>query len=414
MLNYGTSNILDLSESHKQRFFNLFFLLAIPTNLVSAIYNYYKDYYFVSIINIIQIIIFGLAIYLTSKNKYLYLRTCTLLLLSFTVIATAIYGNSGMEYRLMILMVPAVVLFDNKVKFIAFNLLMSIAFTYCRVIDLIQLGLNQNIVIITKSVQIFIPFILTYTTLFYFKKLYVKSQFKLEIAMNEVSKSNEMKERIMYSLAHDLRSPLSNVIAASQFLKDQNDISDIQMEFLNIIELSSTHSSAMIKELMDSNQMLMKQQQTQLISLNEMLSNVVTMSVFKAEEKNISVEFDASKCTGVVMADSFKIDRLFTNLLNNAIKFSPKSSVIQVAVTNENNHVIVSIKDQGVGIPEKHIGIIFDPFTKAKRVGTENEPSYGLGLSICKQIVELHGGIINVFSELGKGSEFIVRLPNAN
>ena len=411
ILDFGTNDIMDLSEAHKQRFFNLFLFLAIPSNLLLAIYNLLNGNYLHSSINLFQLLIFVIVFYFNRKRKYLYLRTCSLILLSLIIATSAIILKNGMEYRLLILMVVAVVLFENNLKFIAFTLSVSFAFTYCRILDYLHLGLEQNMIAF-KVLQIFVPFIFTYGSLFYFKKLYVKSQYHLQIALDEVSKSNEMKERIMYSLAHDLRSPLSNVIAASQFLKDQGTYTDIQTKFLDIIESSSAHSHAMIKELMDSNQVLVKQQEKQLLNVNDVLNSVVDQSVFKAREKNISFVYDASICKNMVLVDPFKIERLFTNLINNAIKFSHKSSTIEVAVSKENSNVLVSIKDQGVGIPEKQLGIIFDPFTKAKRLGTENEPSYGLGLSICKQIVETHGGIINVISELGKGSEFIVSLPN--
>jgi signal transduction histidine kinase len=103
--------------------------------------------------------------------------------------------------------------------------------------------------------------------------------------------------------------------------------------------------------------------------------------------------------------------RLISNLINNAIKFSHETQKIQVVISGINQQCHISIKDFGIGITPNQIPFIFDAFTKAKRKGTNNEASYGLGLSICKQIAQQHGGDITVTSELGKGSEFIVILP---
>jgi signal transduction histidine kinase len=102
---------------------------------------------------------------------------------------------------------------------------------------------------------------------------------------------------------------------------------------------------------------------------------------------------------------------VITNLVNNAIKFSPAGSVINIQVEKENKNALVIISDRGIGIPKEHHQDIFTMFTHARRKGTAGEVSHGMGLSICKQFVEEHGGYIAMESEVGKGTTFIVRLP---
>jgi signal transduction histidine kinase len=147
--------------------------------------------------------------------------------------------------------------------------------------------------------------------------------------------------------------------------------------------------------------------------LNLLIDNVVITSRIKAASKNITIDFHQDQTTCMAKVDMIKIDRLFSNLINNAIKFSYPAGTILVNISEQNNIAIISIKDHGVGIDEKNIASIFDPFTKAKRKGTNNEVSFGLGLSICKQITILHGGNIKVISELDKGAEFVVQLPTS-
>jgi hypothetical protein len=154
ILNFGTQSIQDITEIQKQRFFNLFFIIALLTNTFSSIYNLLKGNIFIAFINIFQISIFAFVIYLTYQGKYLFLRLGTLFLLSITVFATALFFDNGMEYRLMILMVPAVILFENIFKFLVYTFLMSLAFTYCRIDDFLHLGMALNIVLI-KGIQIF-------------------------------------------------------------------------------------------------------------------------------------------------------------------------------------------------------------------------------------------------------------------
>jgi len=113
----------------------------------------------------------------------------------------------------------------------------------------------------------------------------------------------------------------------------------------------------------------------------------------------------------VALIDPDKIDRVVTNLVNNAIKFSNPNSVINISLSREKDEAVIAVKDHGIGIPEDKKDRVFDTFTEAKRKGTSGEQSFGLGLSICKQIIEVHKGKILVESKEGQGSSFFVRLP---
>jgi signal transduction histidine kinase len=149
----------------------------------------------------------------------------------------------------------------------------------------------------------------------------------------------------------------------------------------------------------------------ELVDINKLVEGVLTMAVLRSKEKDIQFDFIKSDDNCILNLEQSKIQRLFSNLINNAIKFSNQSGKIIVQVSKLDQYCLVSVKDYGIGIAEKNVPLIFDAFTKAKRKGTKNEDSYGLGLSICKQIAEQHGGFIQVTSELGKGTEFIVSLP---
>ena len=410
ILNFGTHSIQDINDVQKQRFFNLFFIIALLTNTTSSIVNFLRGDIIVAFINIFQISIFALTIYITSQGKYLYLRLVTLFLLSITVFIAALFFDNGMEYRLMILMVPAVILFENTFKFLVYTFLMSLAFSFCRIDDFIHLGTELNIVLI-KGIQIFIPFIFMYAFLFYFKKMYTKSQYHLQIALNEVSKSNQMNEKILYSLAHDLRTPLSSITSIVNILKKHDGFSADEIKWLEMIELSSSNSNAMVNQLLESNDLMKNSVELQLMDLNILLENVVMASNLIAVTKKIKIDLQKEEPNCIANVDAIKIYRLISNLMNNAIKFSYESGTIEIKVSKFTDLATISIKDYGIGISENYSQSIFDPFTKAKRKGTNNEVSFGLGLYICKQIAELHGGTIKVISQPGQGSEFVVSLP---
>jgi signal transduction histidine kinase len=228
----------------------------------------------------------------------------------------------------------------------------------------------------------------------------------------DVSKSNDTKERIMYALAHDLRSPLTNVIGITKIMRHQgSNLTEEQFIWLNSIESAIQNSNSLVNELLQSNELLNQPANYGLCDLNKVVEAQIEMAILKSVEKNIQFEIIKTEESCILSLEQLKIQRLFSNLLNNAIKFSNQSGKIIVQVSKQDQYCRVSVMDFGIGIAEKNLPLIFDAFTKAKRKGTQNEDSYGLGLSICKQIAEQHGGNIKVISELGKGTEFIVRLP---
>jgi signal transduction histidine kinase len=410
LFEFGISDSEDLIELHKQRMLNLFVLLFTPFILLTLGVNLYNSKFDLAIINSIQVTIFGFAIWISPKKQFAFLRSCILVLLTIITFYVAVFFKNGAEYRLLVLMVVGAVIFDKNWKYIVFACFITLIFSYCRYLNFLENSLDHQLVLY-RVAQIFISFVLTCISLLYFKNIYIKSQLKLQIALKEVSDSNSVKERFMYSLAHDLRSPISNVIGITKIMRLEGDLNAEQLRWLDLIESSSVNSSTLINELLDSNELLTKLESLELVDINGLVRDMVLLSQIKASEKQISIEFLGSSFECILSIDVLKMKRLISNLINNAIKFSHETQKIQVVISGINQQCQISIKDFGIGITPNQIPFIFDAFTKAKRKGTNNEASYGLGLSICKQIAQQHGGDITVTSELGKGSEFIVILP---
>ncbi|OYU55620.1 MAG: hypothetical protein CFE25_11970 [Chitinophagaceae bacterium BSSC1] len=410
ILDFGITDSDDLVDLHKQRMFNLFAITVIPFIVFTLCINLNNGKFELAIINTIQLTIFGITIWIGYHKKYRFLRSLILVFLSIIAFYVALKFRNGSEYRVLVMMVAGAVIFDSNWKYIVFTLLLSIGFTYCRYLDIVANGIPSNL-IGYRVAQVFIPFIVACVSLLYLKNIYLKSQLKLQSALIEVSNSNVTKERIMYALAHDLRSPLSNVISITKIMRQQGNLTLEQLKWLDFIESASQNSNALVNELLQSNELLNQPENYESIDLNKLVEGVVEMAVLKSIEKDLHFEFIKADETCILQLEQLKIQRLFANLINNAIKFSNQSGRVIVTVSKKGQHCLISVKDFGIGISEKNIPLIFDAFTKAKRRGTQSEPSYGLGLSICKQITEQHGGTISVISELGKGTEFLVSLP---
>lgn len=410
ILDFGITDSDDLVELHKQRMFNLFAITVIPFIVFTLCINLNNGKFELAIINTVQLTIFGITIWIGYHKKYRFLRSLILVFLSIIAFYVALKFRNGSEYRVLVMMVAGAVIFDSNWKYIVFTLLLSVGFTYCRYLDIVANGVPSNL-IGYRVAQVFIPFIVACVSLLYLKNIYLKSQLKLQSALIEVSNSNVTKERIMYALAHDLRSPLSNVISITKIMRQQGNLTLEQLKWLDFIESASQNSNALVNELLQSNELLNQPENYESIDLNKLVEGVVEMAVLKSKEKDLQFKFIKADKTCILQLEQLKIQRLFANLINNAIKFSNQSGKVIVTVSNQGHYCLISVKDFGIGISEKNIPLIFDAFTKAKRKGTQSEPSYGLGLSICKQITEQHGGTISVISELGKGTEFLVSLP---
>ncbi len=410
ILDFGITDSDDLVEMHKQRMFNLFAVTVIPFILFNLFTNLRNGFYELGIINTVQLSIFAITILIGYYKKYRFLRSLILVLLSVIAFYVALKFRNGSEYRVLVMLVAGAVIFDKNWKYMVFTLFLSIGFTYCRHLDIVASGLPSDL-IGHRVAQALIPFIVASVSLLYFKNIYITSQLKLQSALIEVSNSNVAKERIMHALAHDLRTPLSNIISISRIMHQQGNLTMEQLKWLDFIESASQNSIALVNELLQTHELMNLPDNYESIDLNKIVEEVVQMAILTSKDKDLHVEFIKADDDCSQLLVQLKIQRLFSNLIHNAIKFSNPSGRVIVTVSKQGQLCTVSVKDFGIGISEKNIPIIFDAFTKAKRKGTQNEPSYGLGLSICKQITEQHGGLISVVSELGKGTEFVVSLP---
>ena len=174
-----------------------------------------------------------------------------------------------------------------------------------------------------------------------------------------------------------------------------------------MIKVSAKNSLELVGDLLNRNSFkgeLTKEP----IDLKEMLQYSISMLTTKAEEKGQRIDFFAKSIVRPV--NRAKIWRVMSNLITNAIKFSPNHAVISVSLEKKDDKALIIIKDHGIGISQSDKNEVFSMFSEAKREGTAGEEAFGLGLAISKQIVESHNGKIWFESEVGKGTTFFVEL----
>ncbi|QPH38865.1 sensor histidine kinase [Pedobacter endophyticus] len=229
----------------------------------------------------------------------------------------------------------------------------------------------------------------------------------LQMTLKVLELSQKENNLMIKIAAHDLRNPIAAVINAVDILRSAK-LPDKHLEILELLEDLSQRSLETIDSLLNINldtENITKEP----VEMERFLFQCVNLLKFKAVEKNQHLELSAFQV--VVEVNKEKIWRLFSNLIYNAIKFSPYGSQIKIGMEREDDDLVFFVRDFGIGIPEELQDKIFDIFTEAKRFGTLGEHPVGLGLAISKQIVQAHEGEIWFESVVGEGTTFYVRLP---
>ena len=234
-----------------------------------------------------------------------------------------------------------------------------------------------------------------------------------------VSRLGESFEYITDSssyIAHELKTPIAIIRGESEFaLKKERD----KEEYKRVISVSLEETKRMLKIIEDLLLLTKMNYQPDVlkfeqIELTQFIGIIYEQAKILASSKNIIVNIDIPQEAGTINADELHLRRLFLNLIDNAIKFTPASGSISISLEYENQKAIVSIIDTGIGIEEENLPKLFDKFFRIDGTVKDAAPSSGLGLSIAQSIAELHGGEISVTSRAGQGSNFTVSIPLLN
>ncbi|PQJ12723.1 hypothetical protein CJD36_002965 [Flavipsychrobacter stenotrophus] len=225
----------------------------------------------------------------------------------------------------------------------------------------------------------------------------------MQKTLNALEQSQQNNTRMMRVVAHDLHNPVSAMVSLIDLLRD-GDYDEEQQEMFQMLATSGTNALKLIGDILHAKPAMDMER----LELSELLTYSVGLMQYRANEKNQSLILHVVPVT--VMADREKIWRVINNLIVNAIKFSYEGKSIEVTLQKKGDVALLSVKDEGVGMSPILSGEIFQHFALGGRAGTSGEESFGLGLSISKQIIDAHGGKIWFESAVGKGTTFYVEL----
>jgi len=238
----------------------------------------------------------------------------------------------------------------------------------------------------------------------------------LEIAdkSRQLEVASQHKSEFLANMSHELRTPLNAIIGFSEVLSERmfGELNEKQEEYLKDIYASGTHLLSLINDILDLSKIEAGRMELELTDFHvpTALASALTLVRERAGRRGIALQMNVDSRLGQIQADERKVRQVVLNLLSNAIKFTPEGGRIEVAATPKDGAVEVSVSDTGVGIAPEDQEAVFEEF---RQVGTADKKveGTGLGLTLCRKFVELHGGRIWVKSELGVGSTFTFSLP---
>lgn len=237
---------------------------------------------------------------------------------------------------------------------------------------------------------------------------------ELEERRKEAERLNRLKSEFIASVSHELRTPLHTIIGFAELLDEQGagPLNEKQQRFVHHIRTDADHLLNLINDVLDLSRIEAGGMavRTEALPLETALSEAVNAIRPNAESKGVAVQVDHFPVVSV-LADPLRVRQILYNLLSNAVKFTDPGGEIAVSAAADTDWVQITVSDTGVGIPPEECAHIFDKFYQVGYTTAGVRQGTGLGLTICKQLVEIQGGRIWVDSEPGKGSRFHFTLP---
>jgi len=232
--------------------------------------------------------------------------------------------------------------------------------------------------------------------------------------LNELKQQNNLRRELVANVSHDLRTPvaiLHGYLETLDLKAEQVSATD-QRNYIKQALLSSEHLSRLIDKLFDLASLEARDNLTNIepFNLSELAHDVVLKFQLKAKEKQIDLNITRTEDTLFANGDIALIERLFENLLGNALEFTPNNGSVDLALEKKEDKTVVHVRDRGPGIPENEIDRIFERFYQGEKNSNRAKPG-GLGLAIAKRIADLHGGNISVKSNPEQGTVFTFSLP---
>jgi signal transduction histidine kinase/ActR/RegA family two-component response regulator len=246
------------------------------------------------------------------------------------------------------------------------------------------------------------------------RRLAERGQSQANVTLSEVEAASHMKDEFLATVSHELRNPLAPILTWTQLLRSGTLDKAKSRRALEVIERNVISQAQLIDDLVDVSRVVSGKFRLDVrpIDLVPVIKSAAESQVPASDAKHIRLQLVLDERAGLISGDSERLQQVMWNLISNAIKFTPKGGRVQVVLQRAESQVEISVSDNGVGIDSGFLPHVFEPFQQATGGSMRRHGGLGLGLSIVRHIVELHGGIITAESEgAGLGAKFTVKFP---
>ena len=248
----------------------------------------------------------------------------------------------------------------------------------------------------------------------------VTSRKQVEMALREAMRAaesaNQLKDQFLATLSHELRTPLNAILGYARMLQANTIPVDKRPKAIDVIERNAVAQNQLIEDLLDMSRITAGKVRLDPapVPAATVLREAVDGVKPSADAKSIALHLEIDPFAGMVTADTARLQQVFSNLLTNAVKFTPRGGQVAVSLRRQGAAVEIRVADTGVGISSEFLPFIFEPFRQADGRIDRGHGGLGLGLAITRQLVDLHGGTIHAASDgAGQGAAFTIRLPQA-
>jgi two-component system sensor histidine kinase VicK len=240
------------------------------------------------------------------------------------------------------------------------------------------------------------------------------------VVLHDITKHRQldiMRQEFVANVSHEIGTPLTTIKGYAELLIDGALYDEeVAMDFLKEINVAADRMKLLRDDLLDLSRFdtrvnkLTKEE----VDLIELASGCVRQNIIVAEGKHQTIEFNPPDRKMMIYADVGRINQVITNIMSNSMKYSDEGATIRMSVRERRTTYDLVISDNGIGMPEEALSRIFDRFYRVDKARSRAMGGNGLGLAIAKEIMDAHNGVIEVFSELGKGTTMVLRFPKSN
>lgn len=230
--------------------------------------------------------------------------------------------------------------------------------------------------------------------------------------------ANRLKDEFLAIMSHELRNPLNVILGYAELLLRSDEVKNVPplRRMADAVKRNAMAQSKLIRDLLDLSRLRSGKLELNCETVSPVIAihNAIETVRMEADTKNIRIEVEDPGEAAFVQADPVRLEQVIWNLLNNAVKFTPRDGWIAVKLQSENDNVVLTVQDNGQGIDESFLPHIFEIFRQADPSTNRMQAGMGIGLAVVQQLVELHGGSVNAYSDgVGQGASFTIRLPRS-